>query len=58
MPVTISEEPIADEEEVGGGPCNLEILTNQDQIDILEEADMEEAQTKAACVIQAFFRGQ
>ena len=30
LPVTISEEPIADEEEVGNGPSNLNVPTNDE----------------------------
>ena len=45
LPVTISEEPIADEEEVGNGPFNINVPTN------------DEEKFRATIIIQAHLRG-
>lgn len=50
LPVTISEEPIADEEEVGSGPFNL-------LIDKISGEGEDSNKLKATVVIQAYFRG-
>ena len=46
LPVTISEEPIADEEQVGNRPFNLTVPTD------------EEEKLRATIIIQAHLRGK
>ena len=65
VPVTISEEPIADEEEVAGGSYivqtsmnNLEVTQEHYEAEIKKQELDSNALTKASLVIQSYFRGQ